>query len=47
MTFNLNGRYLISRGFEPSEINLLCNAVHSSRFIPINYSKDLIKKNMR
>lgn len=36
--------YLASRGFEPSEINLLCNAVHSSRFIPINYSKDLIKK---
>ena len=36
--------YLVSRGFEPSEINLLCNAVHSSRFIPVNYSKDLIKK---
>ena len=36
--------YLVSRGFEPSEIKLLCNAVHSSRFIPVNYSKDLIKK---
>lgn len=36
--------YLVSRGFEESEIKLLCNAIHSSRFIPVNYSKDLIKK---
>ena len=39
-----SGYYLLSRSFEPSEIKLLCNAVHSSKFIPFNYSKDLIKK---
>lgn len=38
------GYYLGSRVFEESEIELLCNAIHSSRFIPINYSKDLINK---
>ena len=36
--------YLASRDFEESEVNLLCNAVHSSRFIPRSYSKDLVKK---
>lgn len=36
--------YLESRNFESSEVKLLCNAIHSSKFIPVNYSKDLIKK---
>lgn len=41
---NKHAYYLASREFEESEINLLCNAVHSSKFIPKGYSKDLVKK---
>lgn len=41
---NRNGYYLGTREFEPSEITLLCNAIHSSRYISSKYSKDLIDK---
>jgi len=43
-TENGKGYYLRERRFEPSEINLLCNAIHSSRFIPSKSSKELINK---
>ena len=45
-TFKDNGKgyYLASRDFDESEITLLCNAIHSSRFISDKYSKDLINK---
>lgn len=38
------GYYLMSRDFEKSEINLLCNAVYAAHFIPENDSRNLIKK---
>lgn len=38
------GYYLRDRQFEPSEVFLLCNAIHSSSYIPNKQSKDLIKK---
>ena len=38
------GYYLQDRQFEKSEVILLCNAVHSSNYIPSKYSDDLIKK---
>lgn len=43
-TDNGKGYYLRERDFEPSQINLLCNAIHSSNFIPNNSSKELIDK---
>ena len=45
-TYSENGKgyYLRDRLFEPSEAFLLCNAIHSSNFIPKKSSKDLIKK---
>lgn len=45
-TFADNGKgyYLASRDFEASEITLLCNAIHSSKFISEKYSRDLINK---
>lgn len=41
---NGKGYYLYNRDFEESEINLLSNAIHSSKFIPKSYSDDLVKK---
>ena len=41
---NGKGYYLRDRTFEPSQINILCNAVHSSKFIPKRSSKELIDK---
>lgn len=41
---NGKGYYLRDRQFETSQINILCNAIHSSTFIPINSSKELINK---
>ena len=38
------GCYLSSRRFEDSELRLLIDGVLSSRYIPTNYSKDLINK---
>ena len=38
------GYYLRERQFEPSQIYLLCNAIHSSNFIPQKSSKELIEK---
>ena len=45
-TFSDNGKgyYLCERQFEPSQVNVLCNAIHSSSFIPPKSSKDLIDK---
>lgn len=45
-TFADNGKgyYLIDRQLEPSQVNILCNAVHSSPFIPSNSSKEIIDK---
>ena len=43
-TDNGKGYYLVDRQFEPSQVFLLCNAVHSSNFIPSKYSKELIDK---
>ena len=45
-TYSNNGKgyYLRGRRFKESEIFLLCNAVHSSNYIPINSSKELINK---
>lgn len=45
-TFKDNGvgYYLNERDFEQSEILLLCNAVHSSNFIPKNASNEIINK---
>ena len=44
--FEDNGRgyYLREREFEASQIFLLCNAIHSSNFIPTNASKEIIDK---
>ena len=41
---NGKGYYLRERDFEPSQIFLLCNAIHSSNFIPSNSSKEIIEK---
>ena len=41
---NSKGYYLRERDFEPSQINILCNAIHSSTFIPSRSSKELIDK---
>lgn len=41
---NGKGYYLRDRQFETSQVNILCNAIHSSTFIPINSSKELINK---
>ncbi len=45
-TYSENGKgyYLRERQFEPSQINILCNAIHSSTFIPSRSSKELIDK---
>ena len=45
-TYSENGKgyYLRDRTFEQSQIFLLCNAIHSSNFIPQNSSKELIDK---
>lgn len=45
-TFSENGigYYLRERQFEKSQIYLLCNAIHSSNFIPSSSSKELINK---
>ena len=45
-TFAENGRgyYLRERQFEASQIFLLCNEIHASRFIPKRSSKELIDK---
>lgn len=43
-TENGKGYYLRDRDFEPSQINILCNAIHSSSFIPSSSSKELIDK---
>ena len=39
---NGKGYFLRERQFEPSEVFLLCNAIHSSNLIPNKSSKDLI-----
>ena len=39
---NNQGYYLADRAFEPSQIFLLCNAIHASNFIPSKSSKELI-----
>lgn len=41
---NGKGYYLRDRDFEPSQVNILCNAIHSSTFIPSRSSKELIDK---
>lgn len=41
---NNEGYYLDDRIFEPSQIFLLCNAIHASNFIPSKSSKELIDK---
>lgn len=41
---NGKGYYLNLRQFEPSQVNVLCNAIHSSTFIPRRSSKELIDK---
>ena len=45
-TYSETGRgyYLRKRQFEPSQIYLLCNAIHASNFIPQKSSKELIDK---
>ena len=45
-TYSENGKgyYLRERDFETSHINILCNAIHSSTFIPPRSSKELIDK---
>lgn len=45
-TYSENGKgyYLRQRQFETSQIFLLCNAIHSSCFIPNSSSKELINK---
>lgn len=45
-TYSENGKgyYLRDRQFEPSQVNVLCNAIHSSTFIPSRSSKELIEK---
>lgn len=41
---NGKGYFLRERQFEPSQIYLLCNAIHASHFIPQKSSKELIDK---
>lgn len=41
---NQKGYYLQTRQFEKSEVNLLCNLIHSSHIIPQNDSNALIDK---
>lgn len=41
---NKIGYFLREREFEPSQVYLLCNAIHSSNFIPTNASKEIIDK---
>lgn len=41
---NRKGYYLRERIFEPSQVDLLCNAVHSSTFIPLSSSKELVNR---
>jgi predicted DNA-binding transcriptional regulator YafY len=41
---NGKGYYLISRKFDPSEVVMLCNAIHSSHFISSRQSDELIKR---
>ena len=41
---NKEGYFLREREFEPSQVYLLCNAIHSSNFIPANASKEIIDK---
>jgi len=41
---NGKGYYLRDRAFEPSQISVLCNAIHASRFIPTKSSRELINK---
>lgn len=45
-TYSENGKgyYLRDRKLEPSQVNILCNAIHSSTFIPSRSSKELIDK---
>ncbi len=38
------GYYFEERDFEESEVILLCNAIHSSNYIPKKFSNDLINK---
>lgn len=40
----LEGKFLVERQFEESEIFLLANLIHSSHYIPAKMSNDLIKK---
>lgn len=40
----LEGKYLVDRQFEESEIFLLANLIHSSHYIPPKMSNDLISK---
>ena len=39
-----SGYYLTNRDFNEGEIILLCNAIHSSNFISITQSEELIRK---
>ena len=41
---NGSGYYLTNRDFNEGEIILLCNAIHSSNFISITQSEELIRK---
>lgn len=41
---NRKGYYLIDRDFENSEIQLLCNCIHSAHYIPEKASSHMIKK---
>lgn len=41
---NRKGYYLRERDFEDSEIQLLCNSVHSAHYIPEKFSNEIIKK---
>lgn len=43
-TENRKGYFLIDREFEDSEIQLLCNCVHSAHYIPEKASAEIIKK---
>ena len=40
----LNGKFLLDRQLEKSEVYLLSNAIHSAHFIPKSNSKELIEK---
>ena len=41
-----DGKYLVDRQLEKSEVFLLINAIHSAHFIPASQSKQLIEKLM-